>query len=129
MGESSTDNSKLVLDCSICMENKPIDKISFLPCIHFLCSACHEKLKKNECPFCRNRLREESDCDSYDERENEYSDIQFEMLVLEEDDRNKRKKKRSDKRNQKRIMKLMKNNSEMVISIRRNEYEILSMID
>jgi hypothetical protein len=129
MEEISVDSCKLLLDCSICMENKTIDKISFLPCIHFLCSACHEKLKKNECPFCRNRIRDESEYDSYDERENEYNDVNFEMLVLEEDRRSKRKKNRSNKRNEKRIMKLMKNNNEIIISIRRNEYEILSTVD
>jgi len=129
MGESSKDNSRLLLECSICMDDKPIDKICFLPCIHFLCSVCHEKLKKNECPFCRNKLRDEPDYDSYDERENEYSDVNFEILILDGDQRSKKKKNRSDKRNQKRIIKLMKNNNEIIVSVRRNEYEILSTID
>lgn len=34
------------LECSICMENKTLENIVFLPCIHFLCSECNNSLKK-----------------------------------------------------------------------------------
>ena len=116
----------LLLECHICMESKGVDSISFLPCIHFLCSTCHEKLKKNECPFCRNKLREEESSDSYDERENEYNDVEFEMLVLEPESRRRRRRKR---KNEKKIMKLLKDNREVIVSINRNEYHILSTIE
>lgn len=116
------------LECSICMDSKELEKINFLPCIHFLCLECYEKLKKNECPFCRNKIKEE-DSDSYDERENEYNDVEFEMLVSEESTRPKRKN-RKDKKQEKRIMKLLKNNQEIVVSINsRNTYSILTSQD
>ena len=82
------------IECSICMEDKNLENIVFLPCIHFLCSECNRCLKKNECPFCRNKITE--DPDSYDEHENEYNDTQFEMLVMErsEEKRKRRKNKK-----------------------------------
>ena len=114
------------LECSICMENKNLENIVFLPCIHFLCSACYNKLKKNECPFCRNQLREEQE-DSYSETENEYHDLQFEMLDIEEN-RSRRRDKKSRKKEQ-RIMKLIKDNKEVVVSINRNTYRILDSLE
>ena len=35
---------------------------------------------KNECPFCRNIISPEKEEESFDEAENEYNDIEFEML-------------------------------------------------
>lgn len=120
------DSSKLELECYICFDKKSVEKITFLPCIHFLCSQCYEQLKKNECPFCKNKLTEEED-DSYDETENEYHDAEFEMLVLGSFENRKRKK---NKRSEKKIMRIIKDNNEMVISIgRRNTYEILSSLE
>ncbi len=120
------DSSKLELECYICFDKKSVEKITFLPCIHFLCSQCYEQLKKNECPFCKNKLTEEED-DSYDETENEYHDAEFEMLVLGSFENRKRKK---NKRNEKKIMRIIKDNNEMIISIgRRNTYEILSSLE
>ena len=38
--------------CSICYDNK-VDKM-FIPCRHFMCSSCIDKLEKDSnCPFCR----------------------------------------------------------------------------
>lgn len=113
------------LDCGVCLESKTIDHITFLPCIHFLCSSCYEKLHKNECPFCRNKLRDEQDTDSYDERENEYNDVEFEMLVMEESEKRRKKNKKIHKK----VMKIMKNNQELIVSIgRRNTYQILDSL-
>ena len=39
----------MVLECAICMEIKKIDDMIFLTCIHFLCSDCNSRMKKNEC--------------------------------------------------------------------------------
>jgi hypothetical protein len=112
------------LECSICMDNKKIEDIIFLPCVHFLCNSCNDKLKKNECPFCRNKITEENS-DSYEETENEYDDVNFEMLVIERSvNRRKRKK---DKKYEKKIMKMISNNNEIYISINsRNTYTILN---
>jgi len=121
------DSSNMDLECSICFDTKSVDKITFLPCIHFLCSQCYEQLKKNECPFCKNKLREEEEEDSYDETENEYHDTEFEMLIAGSSENRRRRK---NKKMEKRIMKIMKNNNEVIISIgRRNTYEILSSMD
>jgi hypothetical protein len=117
------DNDVLLFECGICMENKNIDNINFLPCIHFLCSSCLDKLRKNECPYCRNKISEIQE-DSYDETENEYNDVNFEIIVLEEDRRNSRKQKKNKKR-EKKIMKLLHNKSETIVSVRYNSYTIL----
>jgi hypothetical protein len=114
------------LECSICMENKTLENIVFLPCIHFLCSECNNSLKKNECPFCRNKIAE--DPDSYDEHENEYNDTEFEMLVTERSE--ERRKRKKNKRYEKRIMKLLNNNQEVYISIdSRNTYTVLQQVN
>ena len=117
----------LYLECGVCLENIHINSINFMPCIHFLCVDCYNKLYKNECPFCRNVINEEKELDSYDEQENEYNDVDFEILVLEE--RNRKNKKKKDKKREKKIIKLIRDNSEIVISVNRNNtYEILSTI-
>jgi hypothetical protein len=106
------------------MENKKLENIVFLPCIHFLCSECNNCLKKNECPFCRNKITE--DPDSYDEHENEYNDVEFEILVME-DRSNERKRRKKYKKYEKKIMKLINNNQEIYISIdSRNTYTVLN---
>ena len=111
------------LECSICMENKNLENIVFLPCIHFLCSECNKSLKKNECPFCRNKITEEPD--SYDEHENEYNDAQFEMLVMERSE--ERRRRRKNKKYEKKILKLINDNREIYISIdSMNTYTILN---
>jgi|TARA_Y100000389_G_C17277435_1_gene421150 hypothetical protein len=105
------------------MENKKLENIVFLPCIHFLCSDCNNSLKKNECPFCRNKITE--DPDSYDEHENEYNDTQFELLVLDRTEERRRRKKH--KKYEKKILKLLNNNQEICISIdSRNTYTVLT---
>jgi|TARA_B110001450_G_scaffold42652_1_gene38943 hypothetical protein len=104
------------------MEDKKLENIVFLPCIHFLCSECNRCLKKNECPFCRNKITE--DPDSYDEHENEYDDTQFEMLVMERSE--EKRKRRKNKKHEKKIMKLLNNNQEVYILIdSRNTYTVL----
>jgi hypothetical protein len=115
--------SALLFECGICMDSKTIESINFLPCIHFICTNCHDKLIKNECPFCRNIISEE---DSFDETENEYNDVHFEMLVMEEDRRSRRTKK--FKKQEKRIMKLMQNNKEVFVTINHNTFRVLSNI-
>lgn len=119
--------TSLLFECGICMENKKLDCINFLPCIHFICTNCHDKLIKNECPFCRSIISPEKEEDSYDSAENEYNDIEFEMLVLEEERRPKRKTKKF-KRQEKRIMKLMNNSKEIFVIIDRNTFRVLSNI-
>lgn len=119
------DSDQLGLECLVCFDNKTIDYITFLPCIHFLCSSCYDKLKKNECPFCRNQMREENREDSYSETENEYNDLQFEMLVLDET-RSRRKDKKSKKKEQ-RIMKLLRDNRELTVAINNNTYRVLEI--
>lgn len=94
------DTTALLFECGICMDNETIDCINFLPCIHFICANCYDKLIKNECPFCRNIISEENE-DSYDETENEYNDVQFEMLVTDEDRRTRRKTKKIKKQEKK----------------------------
>ena len=121
------DSEQLGLECLVCFDNKTIESITFLPCIHFLCSTCYDKLKKNECPFCRNQLREEQEQDSYSETENEYQDVQFEMLVIEENRTRRRDKK--FKKKEKRIMKLIKDNKEIIVSINRNTYTVLDSLE
>lgn len=114
--------NKMDLECTICMEIKKIDDMIFLPCIHFLCSDCNDRMKKNECPFCRNKIKEEPD--SYDEHENEYNDVDFEMVVM--DRAEERKKRKKNKKYEKRIMRLLNNNQEVYISIdSRNTYTVL----
>lgn len=114
------------LECAICFESKKIEDITFLPCIHFLCSKCNNSLKKNECPFCRNKITE--DPDSYDEHENEYNDVEFEMLVMDRTE--ERRKRKKYKKYEKRIMKLLNNNQEIYISIdSRNTYSILQQVN
>jgi hypothetical protein len=119
-------SSSLLFECGICMDTKTIEFINFLPCIHFICTNCYDKLVKNECPFCRNIISEEKEEDSYDERENEYNDVEFEMLVLEEK-RPKRKSKKC-KKHEKRIMRLMENNKEVFVSINQNTFRVLSNV-
>ena len=120
--EELTSSDSLLFECGICMENKSIDHINFLPCIHFLCSKCYDKLIKNECPYCRNVI--EIETDSYDEEENEYSDVNFEILVLDESQ--VRRKKRKYKKQEKKIIKLLNNNTEMFVSFNRNGYTVLT---
>lgn len=119
--------SALLFECGICMDNKAIECINFLPCIHFICTNCYDKLIKNECPFCRNIISPEKEEDSFDEAENEYNDVHFEMLVMEEDRRPKRKSKKF-KRQEKKILKLMNNNKEVYITIDHNTFRVLSNI-
>ena len=107
------------------MDSKTTECINFLPCIHFICTDCHNKLIKNECPFCRNIISEEEY--SFDETENEYNDVQFEMLVMEEDRRSRRKTKKF-KKQEKRIIKLMQNNKEVFVTINHNTFRVLSNI-
>jgi len=120
--------SALLFECGICMDNKDLDSITFLPCIHFICATCYDKLVKNECPFCRNIISLELEEDSYDETENEYNDLNFEMLVIEEERRPKRKSKKFRKHEQ-RLMKLMNNNKETFVTINNNTYRVLSNIN
>lgn len=114
----------LLFECGICMENKNLECINFLPCIHFICTICHDKLLKNECPFCRSIISPEKEEDSYDSAENEYNDIEFEMLVTEE--RRPKRKSKKFKREEKRIMKLLNNNREVFVTIDRNTFRVLS---
>jgi len=110
------------LECSICMDTKKIEDITFLPCIHFLCSDCNKCLKKNECPFCRNKIAE--DPDSYDERENEYIEIEYEMLAIDRSE--ERRKRKKNKKYQKKIMRVLNNDKDVYVSINsRNTYTIL----
>ncbi len=119
--------SVLLFECGICMDSKTIECIDFLPCIHFICTNCHDKLIKNECPFCRKIISEEKEEDSFDETENEYNDVHFEMLVMEEDRRSRRKTKKF-KKQEKRIMKLMQNKKEVFVTINHNTFRVLSNI-
>lgn len=118
-------SSALLFECGICMDSKPIDAVNFLPCIHFICTKCHDKLVKNECPFCRNIITEEKE-EVYDETENEYHDTNFEMLVMEEENVRRRKKNKKFKRQEKKIMKLMENNKEVFVTINHNTFRVLS---
>ena len=120
------ETSTLLFECGICMENKTIEYINFLPCIHFICTNCNDRLTKNECPYCRNVISEEIE-DFYDDTENEYNDAQFEMLVMEEDRITKRKNKKF-KKQEKRIMKLIQNNKEVFVNINHNTFRVLSNI-
>lgn len=119
------DSSELKLECLVCFEDKKIDSITFLPCIHFICSTCHDKLVKNECPFCRNILKEEKE-DSFSETENEHVDVQFEILITDRESRNKKKK---SKKHNKKLLKVVNENREMIISIERNTYRILDTLE
>lgn len=119
-------DSSLLFECGICMDSKTLECINFLPCIHFICTNCYDKLVKNECPFCRNIISEEKEEDSYDERENEYNDVEFEMLVLEE--RIPKRKSKKCKKYEKRIMRLMENNKEVFVSINNNTFRVLSNV-
>jgi len=121
--EEPVQNCALLFECGICMENKSLEYINFLPCIHFLCSICYYKLVKNECPYCRHIIRE-IEIDSYDEAENEYSDVDFEILVLEESQIRRRKKRY--KKQEKKIMKMLNNNAEAFVSYNRNGYTVLT---
>ena len=103
--------SELLFECGICMENKTIESVNFLPCIHFICACCYEKLTKNECPYCRNKITD--DPESYDEAENEYDDINFELLVIDPIENRKKKKKKPSKK----IFKLLDNNEEVVLQV------------
>lgn len=118
--------TSLLFECGICMENKKLECINFLPCIHFICNICHDKLLKNECPFCRSIISSEKEEDSYDSCENEYNDAEFEMMVLEER-RHKRKSKKVRKQERK-IMKLMNNNRELFVTVNSNTFRVLSNI-
>ena len=119
------DSSDLLFECGICMDNKPLECIDFLPCIHFVCIGCREKLVKNECPFCRHIIDEEKEEDSYDEAENEYNDIEFEMLVMDPGPRTRRRSKKI-KKQEKRIMKLLRANKEVYVSVNHNTFRVLS---
>ena len=121
----SENTSELLFECGICMDTKTIENIDFLPCIHFICISCRDKLIKNECPFCRNVIYEEKEEDSYDDTENEYDDVHFEMLVMEEKHRPKRKSKRF-KKQEKRIMKLLQDKREVYVNINNNTLRVLS---
>tara|TARA_B100001758_G_C17870173_1_gene333432 strand:+ start:276 stop:491 length:216 start_codon:yes stop_codon:yes gene_type:complete len=41
------------MECCVCLEDKYVFKT---PCKHLLCVNCLIKLKKLECPYCRNKL-------------------------------------------------------------------------
>tara|TARA_Y100001938_G_C7972454_1_gene370025 strand:- start:178 stop:408 length:231 start_codon:yes stop_codon:yes gene_type:complete len=69
-------------------------------------------------------ISEEKEEDSFDEAENEYHDVQFEILVLEED-RRVRKRDKKNRKKEKKIMKLLENNSEVVMSGSGNSFTIL----
>ncbi len=120
-------DSALLFECGICMDNKTLGCINFLPCIHFICTICYDKLIKNECPFCRNIISDEKKEDSFDETENEYNDTEFEILVMEEDRRSRRKSKKF-KKQEKKIMKLMQNNKEVFVTINHNTFRVLSNV-
>ena len=122
------DSSDLLFECGICMDNKPLECIDFLPCIHFVCIECREKLVKNECPFCRHIIDVEKEEDSYDEAENEYHDVQFEMLVMDPGPRT-RAKSRKIKKQEKRIMKLLRANKEIYVNVNHNTFRVLSNIN
>ena len=119
------DSSDLLFECGICLDNKSLECIDFLPCIHFVCTECRDKLVKNECPFCRHIISEEKEEDSYDEAENEYHDIQFEMLVMDPGPRTRRRSKKI-KKQEKRIMKLLQDNKETYICVNQNTFRVLS---
>jgi hypothetical protein len=121
----SETSSALLFECGICMESKAIESINFLPCIHFICTKCHDKLIKNECPFCRSIITDEKEED-YDETENEYHDTNFEMLVMEEDNIRRRKRNKKSRRQEKKIIKLMENNQEVFVTIDHNTFRVLS---
>ena len=118
----------LLFECGICMDNKTIENINFLPCIHFLCSSCLNKLVKNECPYCRHTISEKEEDDSYDEAENEYNDVNFEIMVLEEDQGGRRRKNKRYRKQEKRILKLLENNSEVIVSVCNNNFTVLRNI-
>ena len=122
MEETDSGNS-LLFECGICIEHKSIEHINFLPCIHFLCSICYDKLVKNECPYCRYVIVEK-EIDSYDEAENEYNDVNFEILVLDESHIRCRGGKY--KKQEKKIMKMLNNNAEVFVSFNRNGYTVLT---
>lgn len=56
--QAPTPESNLILNCSICLEDKPIRAIQ--PCGHLSCNDCIQKqrcvAKKDTCPFCRCRM-------------------------------------------------------------------------
>jgi len=43
-------------DCPVCLENKIIDDLVFLPCSHKVCEECYKGINK-KCPVCRNSFR------------------------------------------------------------------------
>ena len=110
----------LLFECGICMDSKSIGNVNFLPCIHFLCSDCYYKLVKNECPYCRTVIDYQEE-DSYDETENEYSDVNFEILIMDEKQTSRRKRKYK-----KRVMKLVNKNADVFVYGNRNGYTVLS---
>ena len=56
--EKPAAESNLILNCSICLEDKPLRAIQ--PCGHLSCYGCIQKqriiAKKDTCPFCRCRM-------------------------------------------------------------------------
>lgn len=116
--------SNLLFECGICIENKSVEHVTFLPCIHFICVRCYDKLIKNECPFCRNIISDIKE-EEYDPAENEYDDVEFEILVSEENVRPKKNKKKFKKR-EKKILKLLNDNKEVFVTIDHNTFRVLS---
>ena len=44
------------MKCEICFEHKKEKFLKYLNCMHSLCDRCYLKLKKYECPFCREQI-------------------------------------------------------------------------
>ena len=78
-------------ECEICLEKFPRDVFQFLPCAHFMCKFCFEKLKKLECPYCKHSFSEE-----ITEEEEQYL---IENLEIPDEPNLRKKKKRKKKKN------------------------------
>lgn len=77
-------------ECEICLEKFPRDVFQFLPCAHFMCKFCFEKLKKLECPYCKHSFSEE-----ITEEEEQYL---TENLEIPDEPNLRKKKKRKNKK-------------------------------
>lgn len=82
------------MECGICLESFPGDVMKFMPCLHFICSFCHNNIKKQECPYCRTPFENLVDSD--------IEDLDFEMVLIEENVPRRRKKKNKRRRNVRR---------------------------
>jgi len=43
-------------DCGVCFEPLEFSNATFMTCSHVLCGNCAPRLKKKECPFCREKI-------------------------------------------------------------------------